>query len=71
ELKQTIAEAIPRPSVPMEVLVPYAEGDVVARLHAADAEILTTSYQEEGTRLSVKVGPALAADLASYQVEDS
>ncbi|GAA4829980.1 GTPase HflX [Garicola koreensis] len=71
ELKQAIAEAIPRPSVPMELLVPYAEGEVVSRLHAQDAEILETSYQQQGTRLSVKVGPALAAELGRYQVEDS
>jgi len=57
--------------VPMELLVPYAHGEVVSRLHDQDAEILQTSYQQQGTRLSVKVGPALAAELASYQVEDA
>lgn len=71
ELKERISEAIPRPSVSLELLVPYADGDVVSRLHAEDAEILSTSYAEEGTRLSVKVRPALAAELVKYQVRDA
>ncbi|WP_300343946.1 GTPase HflX [Nesterenkonia sp.] len=70
ELKERIAAAIPRPDVALELLVPYAYGEVVSRLHAEDAEILSTSYQEEGTRLSVKVRAALAPDLAAYQVRD-
>lgn len=71
ELKQLIAESIPRPSVPLELLVPYAEGDVVSRLHGEDAEILATDYVEEGTRLSVLVRRELVADLAQYQVRPS
>ena len=69
ELKEQISASIPRPSVPLELLVPYEHGEVVSRLHAEDAEILATSYQEQGTRLSVKVRPALAPDLAEFQVE--
>lgn len=71
ELRELISQSIPRPSVSLELLVPYADGDIVSRLHAEDAEILETSYQEEGTRLSVKVRPALAAELTQYQVTDS
>lgn len=70
QLKQTISESIPRPNVPLELLVPYADGDVVARLHGEDTEILSTEYLEEGTRLSVKVRPSLAGELAQYQVND-
>ncbi len=68
ELKRVISESIPRPSIPLELLVPYAEGDVVSRLHGEDVEILATSYDEEGTRLSVRVRPEMAGDLAQYQV---
>ena len=71
ELKGLIAESIPRPSVPLELLVPYAEGDVVSRLHGEDAEIRATDYVEQGTRLSVMVRPELAAELAQYQVRPS
>lgn len=69
ELKDRVSASIPRPNVQLELLVPYEHGEIVSRLHAEDAEILTTSYQEEGTRLSVKVRPALAPDLAEYRVE--
>ncbi|WP_120004350.1 GTPase HflX [Nesterenkonia muleiensis] len=69
ELKEQISASIPRPTMRLELLVPYEHGEVVSRLHAEDAEILTTSYQEEGTRLSVKVRPALAPVLAEFQVE--
>lgn len=68
ELKEVISESIPRPNIPMELLVPYAEGDIVSRLHGQDVEILSTSYTEEGTRLSVRVRPEMAGDLAQYQV---
>lgn len=70
ELKNLVSESIPRPNVPLEVLVPYADGDIVARLHAADVEIVSTSYVEEGTRLSVRVRPEMTADLAKYQVKE-
>lgn len=71
ELKELISGSIPRPNVPMHLLVPYAEGDVVSRLHAEDAEILSTEYEESGTRLHVLVRPDLAGDLATYQQPDS
>ena len=70
ELKQLISDSIPRPTVPLQLLVPYADGEVVSRLHAEDAEILSTDYQEEGTRIHVLVRPSLAAELSQYQVED-
>ncbi|NLS10961.1 GTPase HflX [Nesterenkonia sp. MY13] len=68
ELKELISESIPRPNVPLELLVPYEHGEVVARLHAEDAEILATSYEETGTRLSVKVRPSLAPALAEFSL---
>ena len=68
ELKELISQSIPRPNVPLELLVPYADGDIVSRLHAEDVEILSTTYTEEGTQLSVRVRPEMTADLAKYQV---
>ncbi|WP_146339358.1 GTPase HflX [Nesterenkonia sp. NBAIMH1] len=70
ELKQRIADSIPRPNIDMDLLVPYSAGDVVSRLHAADAEILHTEYEEEGTRLKVRVRGPLAAELQQYRVQD-
>ncbi|WP_022872383.1 GTPase HflX [Nesterenkonia alba] len=68
ELKERISQSIPRPDIELDLLVPYTEGDIVSRLHEADAEILSTEYQEQGTRLRVKVRAPLAADMAKYQV---
>ena len=70
ELRQLISESIPRPDVALELLVPYASGDVVSRLHGADTEILSTTYEAEGTRMSVRVRPELAAELSEHVVED-
>ena len=68
ELQNLISSSIPRPNVAMELLIPYADGDVVARLHGQDAEILSTDYAGEGTRLSVRVRSELAAELEQYRV---
>ncbi|RII41486.1 GTPase HflX [Galactobacter valiniphilus] len=68
ELMQRVSELIPRPSVPLDIVVPYARGEVVARLHAADAEILSTEHLEDGTHLRVLVKDALAAELAEFVV---
>ncbi|EXF25248.1 GTP-binding protein [Nesterenkonia sp. AN1] len=69
ELRELISSSIPRPSVPLELMVPYAQGDIVSRLHAEDAEILSTEYQEEGTLLKVLVRRELVGDLAEFQVK--
>jgi len=68
ELMQRISDLIPRPSVPLDLVVPYSRGDLVARLHGADAEILSTEHREDGTHLRVLVKEALAAELADYVV---
>ncbi|MDN6351322.1 MAG: GTPase HflX, partial [Yaniella sp.] len=57
ELESTIAAALPRPSVHMDLLVPYTEGDVVHRLHSDDTEILAETYEAEGTAMTVVVYP--------------
>ena len=49
----------------VDVLVPYAEGRLVARVHD-EGEILTQDHTPEGTLLRARVGPRLAADLKPY-----
>ncbi|WP_026531972.1 GTPase HflX [Arthrobacter sp. H41] len=66
ELRDLISEAIPRPGVRMELLVPYEHGEVLSRLHQEDAEILELEHVGEGTRLDVMVREALAAELEPY-----
>ncbi|MDN5639321.1 MAG: GTPase HflX [Actinomycetia bacterium] len=68
QLKELISRTIPRPSVRMEILVPYTHGDVVSRLHEWDAEILATEFEEGGTRMSVLVREETAPELQPYAV---
>ena len=66
ELESTIAAALPRPSVHMDLLVPYTEGDVVHRLHSGDTEILAETYEAEGTAMTVVVYPEDKDQYLSY-----
>ncbi len=66
ELLKAISEAIPRPSVKMELLIPYNRGDLLSKLHETDAEILRLDHEEEGTRALVMVREGLAAELESF-----
>lgn len=65
-LESTIAAALPRPSVHMDLLVPYTEGDVVHRLHSDDTEILAETYEADGTAMTVVVYPEDKDQYLSY-----
>ena len=47
--------------------MPYDRGDLVSRLHE-EGEILTSEHVAEGSRLTARVRPDLAAELAPYAV---
>ena len=66
ELQQAIANGLPRPSVHMDLLVPYTDGDIVHRLHSDDTEILAETYEPEGTALTVLVYPEDKDHYLSY-----
>ncbi len=61
-LVDVLAQALPRPDVEVDVLVPYRRGDLVHRVHA-EGEVLAERHEGEGTRLHARVGPGLAAEL--------
>jgi GTP-binding protein HflX len=65
ELLARIERELPRPDTQVEVLIPYAEGHLVARVHA-HGEVLAESHEETGTRLKAHVDAPLAAELAHY-----
>ena len=67
QLRDTIAELLPRPEVQVEVLVPYTRGDLVSRVHD-DGEVLSLETVEQGTRISARVRPDLAAELLPFTV---
>jgi GTPase len=67
ELRERVAELLPRPDVEVEVLVPYARGELVARMHR-EGEVLAERHTEQGTVLAAKVKPDLAGMLEGFSV---
>ena len=65
ELRALIAEELPRPTIDVEVLVPYDRGDLVSRLHE-EAEVLSSEHTGSGTLLKARVHPDLAGELAAF-----
>ena len=61
-LAERIAAALPRPREVVDVVVPYRRGDLVSRVHT-DGEILSEVHTAEGTSLTARVDPDLAAEL--------
>ncbi len=67
DLLQVLEDEVPHLDTLVEVVLPYSEGRLVARIHE-EGEVLVEEHLDEGTRLEARVKPALAADLASYVV---
>ena len=67
ELQTVIARELPKPEVPVDVLVPFERGDLVSRLHD-EGHGVVQEHVAEGTRVRARVGAALAAELAPYEV---
>jgi len=66
DLLAAVEEALPRRDTEVSALVPYGRSDLVARAHQ-EGEVLTLRHDAEGTRLTARVPPDLAAALASAQ----
>ena len=69
ELKQKIADTIPRPSLEVKLLIPYNHGEVISRLHAWDAEMKSTSFVSDGTFVTALVREDVAAELSDYVID--
>jgi GTP-binding protein HflX len=67
ELLELLDREIPRPEVTVDVVLPYAEGALVSRVHV-EGEVLSEAHEPEGTRLQARVKPSLAAELAAFAV---
>jgi GTPase len=63
-----LGDLIPRPDVPVTLLVPYDHGEVVSRIHR-HGEMGEVEHTADGTRLSAMVPGWLTGDLARYAVE--
>jgi GTP-binding protein HflX len=65
KLRALVADRLPRPSIELDLLIPYDRGDLVARIHT-EGEVLTSAHDEQGTRLRVRVLGDIAALLTPY-----
>jgi GTP-binding protein HflX len=65
ELRALIADELPRPTIDVDVLLPYDRGDLVNRLHN-EADIIASEHTEDGTRVKARVHADLAGELAAY-----
>ena len=67
DLRANIEARLPRPAIEMRALVPYSRGDLIDKIHRA-GELITTEHTAEGTMVVARVSPALAAELAPYEL---
>ncbi|HEX9231328.1 MAG TPA: GTPase HflX [Jatrophihabitantaceae bacterium] len=65
KLESVIDERLPRPDVTVTVLVPYARGDLVARMHES-GEVLSVDHLPTGTLVNARVNGDLAAALQPF-----
>ncbi len=65
ELRSAIAELLPRPSIRVDLLIPYDRGEVISALHE-HASIIATSYEEQGTRVAALVTEEQASGLLAF-----
>jgi GTP-binding protein HflX len=65
KLQAVIDERLPRPDLEVTVLVPYARGDLLARIHRA-GEVRSADHLAEGTLVNARVNSDLAATLRPY-----
>jgi GTP-binding protein HflX len=67
QLRERLGELVPRPDVPVTLLVPYAHGEVVSRVHQ-HGEVESVSHTAEGTHMQARLPAWLAGEVASYSV---
>jgi GTPase len=67
ELLRVVEELLPRPSIDIDVLLPYSRGDLLSRIFQ-DGEVLSQAHEAEGTRVTARVAHGLAHDLNPYRV---
>ena len=69
ELRDRMAERLPRPAIEVHALVPYARGDLIDRIHN-NGEFVSSEHTATGTRLVARVNADLAGELAAYAEAD-
>lgn len=69
ELLDRISARIPRPTVPVQVLLPFDRGDLVSRFHTW-GEVNELAYTEHGTHVRGKVREDFAGELEQFRTTD-
>lgn len=69
ELREAISARIPKPDVPVQVLIPFDRGDLVSRCHTWGS-IQEVTHDEHGTYLRGLVRADLAGELQDFYVAD-
>ncbi len=70
ELESRIELFLNNTDVHVQLLIPYTRGDVVARVHE-QGTVREESYEDEGTRMEVRIPATLAEELRTYVVSHS
>ena len=65
ELQAEIERLMPRQYREISVVIPYARGDLLSRAHD-EGEVLAVEHGSDGTELTARVPPGLAAELAGF-----
>ena len=65
ELLTAIEDRLPKPEVPVDVVIPYSRGDLVDRVHK-EAVIQSLEHTEQGTHVVGLAKPDLADDLVNH-----
>lgn len=67
DLTWRIADALPKPTVEVELLIPYDRGDLVSRVHTT-ADVIAEEHLPEGTHLLAKVTSHQVAELEPFRL---
>jgi GTP-binding protein HflX len=67
ELVATLERALPQRDREVSAVVPYGRGDLVARAHQ-EGEVLAVRHGADGTELTARVPPDLAAEIDGIAV---
>ncbi len=69
ELLAAVEADLPQPDQPVDLLVPFDRGDLVARVHEEGRDV-QVDYTDHGARVRALVGGRLAAELSTAAVDD-
>ncbi|MCW2829453.1 MAG: hflX, partial [Aeromicrobium sp.] len=67
ELLSAIEADLPQPATHIDVLLPYARGDLLNQIHT-QGEIESLDHEPDGTHVVARVNGSLAAELDPYTV---